>query len=227
MALKPPINAEKLSELFTSTLHWNEPTLQQFQLTVSVFSAQPILFQPIAQIGGLHTFCIELNSAKSPNESQFIAIYREAKKNLGDCLLIYVIDNGKNIILSWTVPVTTTRDELRLSSSCPEKNNLSIVNTLAELVFDLTEIEAGDPHISHIIERINTAFTTSADIPKAFERLLRQMRILKEQYLDLADIAHKNMDYKRFNKLTDNAEAINNIHNKLKGLLEQWNKQVK
>jgi type I restriction-modification system DNA methylase subunit len=173
-AIQSRLNAgdlrESLMPMFCETLRWGQPQGHPLTLSVGAPVNRSLTFVPIAQLSGLPVFRVDWHNTQLPRLTERRAVYRALTPIYREHLLCYVTEDGKQTAFVWARERDAKKVELRVLPYELGSPARTTIERLSELAFTLDELVMGEPPVTKVIDKLNTAFDVEAVNEDFFRR---------------------------------------------------------
>jgi len=174
-----------MTKLFCEDLGWGSPrglTPRRLQLP-SPFSCE-VQAVPVAQMSSLPVYCVEWPQERLPGVTARRAVQKALAPMSAEHLVCYVTQDGRQLAFTWARKRLDGKIELRTLPYEVGSPARTTVERLEKLAFRLSELEAGEPPVTTVIDRLNAAFSVETVTQQFFADYRHIFADLQRQLLD-------------------------------------------
>jgi hypothetical protein len=174
-----------MTKLFCEDLGWGgRRGFTQRRLHLPSPLSCEITAVPVAQMSGLPVYCIEWPQEKLPGVTARRAVQRALASVSAEHVVCYITPDGRQLAFTWARRRGDGKIELRTlpyEVGCPARTT---IERLAEMAFSLNELEAGEPPVTAVVDKLNAVFSVEAVTQQFFADYRRIFADLQRQLLD-------------------------------------------
>jgi hypothetical protein len=174
-----------MTRLFCEDLGWGEPrgfTQRRLQLPSPLSCEVPAV--PVAQMSGLPVYCVEWPQERLPGVTARRAVQRALSPLSAEHVVCYLTQDGRQLAFTWARRRSDGKIELRTLPYEVGSPARTTIERLAKMAFSLNELEAGEPPVTAVIDKLNEAFSVEAVTQQFFDDYQCIFEDLRQRLLD-------------------------------------------
>jgi len=174
-----------MTRLFCEDLGWGEPrgfTQRRLQLP-SPLSCE-VQAVPVAQMSGLPVYCVEWPQERLPGVTARRAVQRALSPLSTEHVVCYLTQDGRQLAFTWARRRSDGKIELRTLPYEVGSPARTTIERLAQMAFSLNELEAGEPPVTAVVDKLNEAFSVEAVTQQFFADYQCIFEDLRQRLLD-------------------------------------------
>jgi adenine-specific DNA-methyltransferase len=139
---------------------------------------------PVAQMSGLPVYCVEWPQDKLPGVTARRAVQKALASVSAEHVVCYITRDGRQLAFTWARRRSDGKIELRTLPYEVGSPARTTIERLAEMAFSLNELEAGEPPVTAVVDKLNAAFSVEAVTQQFFADYQRIFADLQRRLLD-------------------------------------------
>ena len=174
-----------MTRLFCEDLGWGSPrglTPRRLQLP-SPLTCE-VTAEPVAQMSGLPVYCVEWPQEKLPGVTARRAVQKALSPLSTEHVVCYLTQDGRQLAFTWARRRSDGKIELRTLPYEVGSPARTTIERLAKMAFSLNELEAGEPPVTAVVDKLNEAFSVEAVTQQFFADYQCIFEDLRQRLLD-------------------------------------------
>jgi adenine-specific DNA-methyltransferase len=174
-----------MTKLFCEDLGWGEPArLHATEITIALAPLLRGTAVPVAQMSGLPVYCVEWPQERLPGVTARRAVQRALSPLSTEHVVCYLTQDGRQLAFTWARRRSDGKIELRTLPYEVGSPARTTIERLAQMAFSLNELEAGEPPVTAVVDKLNEAFSVEAVTQQFFDDYQCIFKDLRQRLLD-------------------------------------------